>query len=290
VKSQKVIIAKGFAVNLLYKLIEMINLNTKLEIFVFLTQLYFLRLWLKGKNKRENPMNIKDFTDFAKDNKISSQKPNVFLFGVASILFATTGIHDVLAKPNSTILQSQMIPQQGMMNQRMMRDDKANRHFIEMMIPHHEGAVKMADLALKLAKRPEVKKLAEEIKRDQTRETSQMRQWYKQWYGTDVISSANMNTNMNNRGMMEMRNMMGMKNTMGMTNMMSVDLKSLETASDFDKAFLEEMIPHHKMALMMSNMVIDSNRPEIRKLSSVIAQSQSQEIEQMRQWQQAWYR
>lgn len=289
-KSQKVIIAKGFAVNLLYKLIEIINLNTKLEIFVFLTQLYFLRLWLKGKNKRENPMNIKDFTDFAKDNKISSQKPNVFLFGVASILFATTGIHDVLAKPNSTILQSQMIPQQGMMNQRMMRDDKANRHFIEMMIPHHEGAVKMADLALKLAKRPEVKKLAEEIKRDQTRETSQMRQWYKQWYGTDVISSANMNTNMNNRGMMEMRNMMGMKNTMGMTNMMSVDLKSLETASDFDKAFLEEMIPHHKMALMMSNMVIDSNRPEIRKLSSVIAQSQSQEIEQMRQWQQAWYK
>jgi len=45
-----------------------------------------------------------------------------------------------------------------------------------MIIPHHEGAVKMAELALKLAKHPEVKQLAEEIKRDQTREISQMRQ------------------------------------------------------------------------------------------------------------------
>ncbi len=94
---------------------------------------------------------------------------------------------------------------------------------------------------------------------------------------------------MNYSGMMEMRNMMGMRNTMEMTNMMSVDLKSLQTASDFDKAFLEDMIPHHIMALMMSNMVIDSNRPEMRKLSSAIAQSQSKEIEQMRQWRQTWY-
>ncbi len=268
----------------------MINLNTKLEIFAFLTQFRFLGLWLKGKNKRENLMNIKDFTDFTKDNKISSQKRNIFLFGIASILFATTGIHDVLAKPNSIILQSQMMPQQGMMNRGTMQGDKADRHFIEMMIPHHEGAVKMADLALKLTKRPELKKLAEEIKRDQTREISQMRQWYKQWYGKDVVASANMNKNMNNRGMMEMRNMMGMKNTTGMTNMMAADLKALETASNFDKAFLEEMISHHKMALMMSSMVIDSNRPEMRKLSNAIAQSQSKEIEQMRQWNQAWYK
>ena len=68
--------------------------------------------------------------------------------------------------------------------------------------------------------------------------------------------------------------------------MMSTDLKKLETAkdSDFDKTFLAEMIPHHKMALMMSNMIVDSDRPEMRTLAQNILRSQSQEIDQMRGW------
>ncbi|HBC42055.1 MAG TPA: hypothetical protein DCZ88_09215 [Pseudanabaena sp.] len=41
-----------------------------------------------------------------------------------------------------------------------------------------------------------------------------------------------------------------------MHNMMATDLKTLETVSDrdFDKEFLAEMIPHHKMALMMNKL------------------------------------
>ena len=292
---------QGFAVNSLYKLIEMINLITKLKIFAFLTQFHFLGLWLKGKNKRENPMNIKDFTNSTKDNKISSQKRNVFLFGIASILFATTGIHDVLAKPNSTTLQSQMMPQQGMMMQNMIAGEKTDRHFIEMMMPHHEGAVQMANLALKLSKRPEIRKLAESIKSDQTRESAQMKSWYKQWYGAEVPSTMTM---MNQGDMMDMAKPMGTPMTkpvgmpitkpmgmpMGMQNMMAVDLKALETAPNFDQAFIKEMIPHHKMALMMSSMIVDSDRPEMRTLSREIVQAQSTEIEQMRQWYKAWYK
>ncbi len=162
----------------------------------------------------------------------------------------------------------------------MMMGQQADRHFITMMIPHHEGAVKMADLALKLSKRPEIRKLAEAIKRDQTREIDQMRSWYKQWYGTNVppISA------IEDTGMMGMHSRM-----MGMMNMTEADLKALATAPDFDKAFIEEMIPHHKMALMMTHMIVDSDRPEMRKLASAIVQSQSAEIEQMRQWYSSWY-
>jgi uncharacterized protein (DUF305 family) len=50
------------------------------------------------------------------------------------------------------------------------------------------------------------------------------------------------------------------------------------------------MIPHHKMAVMMAGMVLDSDRSEIRDLAKSIIQAQSNEIEQMRQWQQTWYR
>jgi uncharacterized protein (DUF305 family) len=162
----------------------------------------------------------------------------------------------------------------GMM---MMTGEVADRHFIEMMIPHHDGAVKMADLALKRSQNPKVRQLAEAIKRDQTREIAQMQTWYKQWYKTDVpnLSSRPMNTA--NRGMMGMHQGM-------MVNMMTTDLKMLETATDndFDQAFLAEMIPHHKMALMMTHMIVDSDRPELRKLARDILASQSQEIEQMR--------
>ncbi len=162
----------------------------------------------------------------------------------------------------------------------MMMGQQADRHFITMMIPHHEGAVKMADLALKLSKRPEIKKLAEAIKRDQTREIDQMRAWYKQWYGTNVPPMSEIE----DTGMMGMRYRM-----MGMMNMTEADLKALANAPDFDKAFIEEMIPHHKMALMMTHMIVDSDRPEMRNLSRAIVQAQTTEIEQMRQWYDSWY-
>ncbi len=57
-------------------------------------------------------------------NNISYPKRNIFVFGIASILFSKIGLRDVLAKPNFTTLQSQMMPQQGMMNQGMMRGKK----------------------------------------------------------------------------------------------------------------------------------------------------------------------
>jgi uncharacterized protein (DUF305 family) len=172
----------------------------------------------------------------------------------------------------------------GMPNHMMMNGEVADRHFIEMMIPHHDGAVKMADLALKRSKNADVLKLAAAIKRDQTLEIAQMRTWYKDWYKADV-------PDMPSRSMKSPNSMMGMNHgKMGMGNMMGMnmatDLKTLETSndSDFDKEFLAEMIPHHKMALMMSNMIVDSDRPEMRKLAQNILRSQSQEIDQMRGW------
>jgi uncharacterized protein (DUF305 family) len=56
-----------------------------------------------------------------------------------------------------------------------------------------------------------------------------------------------------------------------------------------DRVFLEEMIPHHKMALMMTSHIVDSDRPELRTLAKNIMQTQTAEIEQMRQWYNTWY-
>ncbi|HEY9710576.1 MAG TPA: DUF305 domain-containing protein [Oculatellaceae cyanobacterium] len=188
----------------------------------------------------------------------------------------------------------------------MMSQLQVEQHFIQMMIPHHQKALDMANLALSKAQRPEIKKLAEAIKTDQNREIEQMKAWYKQWYGTEVPASSGMGmmsmhsgTGMNQQGNQEMSmnacmEMMGMnmKPGTGMMNMnmMEADLEALKNAPDFDKAFIEQMIPHHKMAVMMAGMMLDSDRPEVRTLAKNIIQTESTEIDQMQQWNQAWFR
>ena len=68
-------------------------------------------------------------------------------------------------------------------------------------------------------------------------------------------------------------------------------MTALESASDFDKAFIEQMIPHHQLAIMMAQMLRSgTERPEMLELAENIIKSQSDEIEQMQDWYQAWYR
>ena len=47
------------------------------------------------------------------------------------------------------------------------------------MIPHHQGAVDMAKIALKHAKDPETKKMAEAVIKEQDREIAEMQAWLK---------------------------------------------------------------------------------------------------------------
>jgi uncharacterized protein (DUF305 family) len=54
--------------------------------------------------------------------------------------------------------------------------------FMNAMIPHHEGAVMMAQDALNKSKRPEINQLAREIAASQQTEINQMKQWRKAWY------------------------------------------------------------------------------------------------------------
>ncbi len=71
----------------------------------------------------------------------------------------------------------------------MMWGNKSNyltvdisQHFIEQMIPHHDDAIAMAEIALTKAEHPEIKQLASNIKQSQSAENEQMRTWYKSWY------------------------------------------------------------------------------------------------------------
>lgn len=152
-------------------------------------------------------------------------------------------------------------------------------HFIEQMIPHHESAITMADIALQKGEHPEIKQLAQDIKRSQGEEIIKMRSWYKDWYGKEVsTTSSSMGHDMGS-GMMH-GGIMGD----------SSDIKKLESSQPFDKAFLEEMIPHHQMAVIMATMLLNSTgKSEMKQLAKDIIEAQNREIEQMRSWNKSWY-
>jgi uncharacterized protein (DUF305 family) len=60
--------------------------------------------------------------------------------------------------------------------------DEFDKAFLSEMIMHHEGAVAMAQVALRDAKHQEIKNMANDIISAQTQEISQMRIWLKNWY------------------------------------------------------------------------------------------------------------
>ncbi len=81
--------------------------------------------------------------------------------------------------PMSAEMQSAM-----MMNMDLgAADDEYDLRFINAMIPHHEGALTMAQEALEKSSRPEVQELSEAIIASQQVEIDQMSEWRQDWYG-----------------------------------------------------------------------------------------------------------
>lgn len=130
--------------------------------------------------------------------------------------------------------------------------------FAEMMIPHHEQAIEMSNLALMNSQDPEILKLAQEIKDAQAPEIEQMKSW-----GASSMAHAG--------HMMD-----------GMLSEDEINELSAAKGSDFDRQFLEGMIKHHEGAIDMATMVTDSKNAEVAALAKVIIETQRAEISLMK--------
>ncbi len=100
--------------------------------------------------------------------------------GAISLFACGVGSHD------SSMSTEAMATQMREMNEHMAQmlkepDPSFDIHFIDLMIPHHEGAIAMAKEALAQAKHPELKKLAEDIITSQQKEIEQLKQWREGW-------------------------------------------------------------------------------------------------------------
>lgn len=133
------------------------------------------------------------------------------------------------------------------------------REFIEMMIPHHEEAIDTATQVLKRgATTEEIETLMNNIVTAQTAEVEAMRGWYEVWFGeayTDTLEY----------------------------ELMMRDLSGL-SGEAIDRAFLEDMIPHHMGAIMMARSIQPYiEHEEMTILTENIVRTQSAEIVQMRE-------
>lgn len=194
---------------------------------------------------------------------------NALIYGIIGALIGGAIVWFYIA----TVINSNNVSV-GMMGirQNMQRGSTMDAHFIEQMIPHHQDAITMAEIALERSDRTEIKQLAQNIITSQSKEIEQMRKWYKDWYGKNVPQNEQV---MGKPGMGMRMGMMGN----------SSDLERLKNTSEFDKTFIEEMIPHHQMAVMMAQMLKNgTQRPEMNQLADNIITAQTKEIDQMRKW------
>lgn len=152
-----------------------------------------------------------------------------------------------------------------------------DRQFIDMMAPHHEGAVMMAKTAQERAEHAELKAMADDIISAQNQEISQLKSWREQWYGSAETPPVD-----------EMPMLPGMEHD-SMMDMVQAN-EELKTAEPFDKAFIDAMIPHHEMAIDAAEMAQqEAEHAEIRTLADGIIEAQQREIDQMKAWRAEWY-
>ena len=130
--------------------------------------------------------------------------------------------------------------------------------FAEMMIPHHQQAIEMSDLALRKSQDSAILDLARQIKDAQAPEIEEMKSW-------GASSNAHMGHMMD-----------------GMLSDEEISALKAATGKDFDRRFLEGMIDHHEGAIDMAEMVVNSKNHEVATLARSIIKTQRAEISTMK--------
>jgi uncharacterized protein (DUF305 family) len=138
----------------------------------------------------------------------------------------------------------------------------ADEMFLQMMIPHHQQAIDISNIALKTSKDSELLALAGTIIKAQTAETVQMKSWLKDAGATTEMGHS----------------MSGMD---GMLDDAELSALSAATGKTFDSLWLKGMIGHHDGAIHMTTMNKDASNSEIKIFGENVVKDQSAQIVQM---------
>ena len=135
--------------------------------------------------------------------------------------------------------------------------------FLQMMIPHHQQAIDISNLAMKSSQDAELIELAKIIARDQAAEIKQMKAWL-----TDAGASEDMGHSMDGMG--------------GMLSDEELTALSAATGKEFDVLWLKGMTEHHDGAIHMTQMIEDAQNADIKAFGTKVIKDQSEQIDQMK--------
>lgn len=137
----------------------------------------------------------------------------------------------------------------------------ADATFLQMMIPHHEQAVAMAELAAEHAEDPEVVALAGQIAAAQQPEIDQM---------TALLEAWGEPTEMEGHGGMSMG---------GMATEEQMAELAAARGTDFDKRFVDLMIVHHEGAVEMAEAHhAEGENADATAIADAVIETQTAEI------------
>lgn len=149
--------------------------------------------------------------------------------------------------------------------------NEADIEFVQGMIPHHEQAIEMSDLALERSDNPEVVDLAERIKAAQGPEIEQMQGLLDEW-GVDAGGEGHGGGHGGGGG------------HEGMLSEEELTALGAAEGASFDRLFLNGMIAHHRGAVTTSQTELqEGESAEAKELAQAIIDAQQAEIAEMEQ-------
>jgi uncharacterized protein (DUF305 family) len=135
--------------------------------------------------------------------------------------------------------------------------------FLQMMIPHHQQAIDMSDLALTKSSDSELLALAKDIRDGQGAEIVKMKAWLDK-AGADLDPGHSMGDSMG-----------------GMLSDSELAALNAATGKSFDLLWLKGMTGHHDGAIDMAAMIEDAENAEIKSFGQAIVSAQSAQNKQM---------
>jgi uncharacterized protein (DUF305 family) len=150
--------------------------------------------------------------------------------------------------------------------------NEADIGFVQTMVPHHQQALDMAEIAHERTQSTEVRALAEQIQSVHDPQLATLTGFLESW------GVAPADDGMAGMGGMDHSGMSGMAD--------QGDMDALAGASGpaFDAMFLEMMIAHHEGAVAdAERAVTEVANPQVKELATQIVSDQTAEIQQIRQ-------
>jgi len=148
--------------------------------------------------------------------------------------------------------------------------DDADVTFAQGMIPHHQQAIEMAQMASERAQDPRVLDLASRIEAAQQPEIDTLTGWLEEWGAEEDGMGGTGHGGMGHGG--------------GVMSEEDMDALMAASGAEFDRLFLEQMIEHHTGAVEMAvTEAADGQNTDAVAMAGTIRDTQNAEIAEMRQ-------